>query len=65
MAADIIIHAPVPGKPLSASNDGQLSVDTSKLKLLERSGSIDWQIKLKPDESKTLTYRYERYVPSN
>lgn len=61
---EITIVVNVPGKPLSASNDGTLRVDTTKLKLLERSGSIHWGITLKPRETKELTYQYERYVPS-
>ena len=50
--------------PLVASDDGDVSTDSTKLKLLERSGSIHWTIKLKPGEAKTLTYTYERFVPS-
>jgi hypothetical protein len=42
-----------------------MSIDSTQLKLLERAGAIRWDITLKPDESKTLKYRYERYVPSN
>jgi len=61
---EIVIHNPVPGKPLSAEHGGAISVDSTKLKLLEREGSIRWTVELAPGEEKTLTYRYERYVPS-
>lgn len=61
---NVAIEMPVPGKPTTASEDGSLSADTSKLQLLERQGSIRWQIRLAPDASKTLIYQYERYVPS-
>ena len=62
---EIVIENPVPGKPISASDDGQLTSDPTKLELLAREGKIRWTVKLKPDESKTLEYKYERYVPSN
>ncbi len=62
---EIVIENPVPGKPISASDDGQLTSDPTKLQLLEREGKIRWRLKLKPDESKTVEYKYERYVPSN
>lgn len=63
-AITVIINAPVPGKPLSASDDGTITVNTAKLQLLEREGSIRWTVKIEPGETKTLTYKYERYVPS-
>ncbi|MBP7934855.1 MAG: hypothetical protein KA354_09450 [Phycisphaerae bacterium] len=63
-AVTVAIETPVPGKPTVASDDGDLSVDTSKLQLLERSGAIRWQTRLDSGASKTLTYQYERYVPS-
>jgi len=62
--ADIIIAPDIPGKPLAASDGGAISVDTTKLQLLERRGSIRWQVRLEPGETRTLTYKYERYVPS-
>ncbi len=52
------------GKPLTASDKGNIVPDTQNLKLLERTGTVTWQITLKPGETKTLTYTYERYVPS-
>ena len=63
--AQIAIHNPIPGKPLSADQGGVISVDPAKLRLLEREGTIRWQVKLAPGAQTTLTYQYERYVPSN
>ncbi|MBN2703818.1 MAG: hypothetical protein JXR23_06365 [Pontiellaceae bacterium] len=52
------------GKPLKASDEGEISLDTNNLKLLERRGSIQWMVEMKPGEEKELEYSYERYVPS-
>jgi hypothetical protein len=62
---DVIITNPIPGKPLTADQGGELSVDSTKLRLLEREGTVRWHVKLEPGEEKSLTYQYERYVPSN
>ena len=62
---DVVIANPVPGKPTVAENKGTISVDPNKLKLLEREGSVNWVVQLEPNEERTLTYQYERYVPSN
>jgi len=61
----IVVTAPVPGKPMLASDEGSLAVDTTRLKLRERCGTLEWTVALKAGESKVLTYQYERYVPSN
>ena len=61
----IVIHNTIPGKPLTAEQGGTISVDPAKLRLLEREGTIRWQVKLAPGAETTLTYQYERYVPSN
>jgi hypothetical protein len=60
----IVIKVPVNGNPLKVSDDGAITVDTAKLKLLERSGWIQWTVTLEAGASKNLTYTYERYVPS-
>jgi hypothetical protein len=62
---EITIKVPTPGKPTKADNKGVVSVDPTKLKLLDRVGTVEWTVKLKPGEDKTLTYEYEKYVPSN
>lgn len=61
---EIAVVVNITGKALAASDDGALIAETANLKLLERAGSVRWRVKLKPGQSKTLTYRYERYVPS-
>lgn len=61
----MVITLDVPGKPTEASNDGKLTIDTTKLVLRERKGQTKWLIELKPGETKTLSYVYDRYVPSN
>lgn len=62
--ADIFITVAMPGKPLSVSNEGVIRMDSSKLVLTQREGSVTWRLKLEKGETKTLTYTYERYVPS-
>lgn len=61
---DVVVNCPVPGKPLSASDDGALTVDTRKLQLLDRGGNVQWKLAIPAGETKVLTYKYERYVPS-
>lgn len=63
-AANVVIVTPIPGKPLSASHQGILSSDPEKLQLLERGGTVHWRVTIEPGQSQTLTYTYERYVPS-
>lgn len=64
-AVEIELTIPVPGKPTKASADGSLAADPTKLKLTERSGTVRWRVSLEPGETKSLSYKYERYVPSN
>ena len=63
-AITVALNVPIPGKPLSASDGGSITVNTAKLQLLERSGHISWRLKIEPGATKTVTYSYERYVPS-
>ena len=63
-AIEIVVKTTMPGKPMSASEEGALVSNPDKLVLTEREGTITWRIKLEPGESKKLEYRYERYVPS-
>ena len=62
--ASITVTTKTAGKPVQASDGGKPSVDTTNLELTKRSGSIEWRIKLQPNETKTLTYTYDRYVQS-
>ena len=59
---EIAITAQVPGRPVSASDEGSIFTNPDKLQLTERSGSLSWRIKLAPGQTKTLSYKYERYV---
>ncbi len=65
IATDVVITVSVPGKPTEASDNGTRTADPTKLQLLERSGTIRWQVTLKPGDSKALRYKYERFVPSS
>lgn len=62
---DLIVTDQAPGKPISASDGGVLRADPMQLQLLNRAGTVRWQITLKPNETKVLEYKYERYVPSS
>ena len=62
--AQITVKIKITGKPIKASDSGEITLDTNNLQLLSRTGTITWQITLKPGETKTLTYSYQRYVPS-
>jgi len=62
--AELIVDLRLQGKPLTASDDARIVLDTANLKMLERTGTVNWRITVKPGESKTLAYSCERYVPS-
>ena len=62
--SEVSVDLRLQGKPLSASDDGKILLDTTNLKLAERTATVKWNITVKPGEAKTLTYRYERYIPS-
>jgi hypothetical protein len=61
----LVIDYPVPGKPIEASNAGAVETGTDNLALTERAGRIKWDLNMKPGETVTLTYAYERYVRTN
>lgn len=60
----IKITKSVTGKLTVANEDGSIYQDTENLQLLRQRGSVSWTVTIKPGESKTLEYTYERYVPS-
>jgi len=62
---EIVIDVSIPGKPVSATEDGIFKSDPTKLKLSQRAGSIHWNIQMKTGERKKLEYQYERYVSSH
>ena len=63
-SARIVIQACITGKPIKASDNGVCSQSTAELRLLQRKGSVRWTVTLEAGRTKTLTYAYERYVPS-
>ena len=60
----VIITKTVPGKPTEVTDKGMISMDTNKLKLISRQGTMSWTIEVDPGETKELTYVYQRYVSS-
>lgn len=62
---EIFVETPVDGRPSDADHDGEIRIDATKLRLVERAGSIAWRVTLEPEQEIVLTYRYERYVPSS
>lgn len=60
----LTVRQTVPGLLTMVSGDGRMQQDTSKLKLLERSGTATWELELPAGGERVLTYRYERYVES-
>lgn len=62
--AEMIVDLDLNGRPLEASDDGAIVLNTEMLKVMERTGTIHWRFVLEPGEEKTLSYNYERYVPS-
>ena len=61
---DVVISVPVPGRPISASDEGKISIDATKLELSERRGAVRWKVAVAPGKTKELTYQYERFVRS-
>ncbi len=60
----VVVTTTVPGKPTEADREGEITVNTEKLQLQKREGTITWTIAVEPGASRKLTYVYERYVPS-
>jgi hypothetical protein len=60
----LVVRAKVPGKPIAASDAGAISSDPTKLQLMDRAGTIDWKLQVPAGATKSVTYKYERYVPS-
>ena len=63
--AELMVDCRVKGKPVSVSDDGIIQIDTENLRLQERSATIKWKVTVGAGETKVLSYKYERYVPSN
>ena len=61
---EVLVSSTVAGKPVTVGEEGSMSINPHKLTLSEREGTFRWRVQLKPGEGKTLTYRYERFVPS-
>lgn len=61
---ELEVSRTVPGRLRSASDKGEIVQDIDRLQLLQRSGTVSWRLTLEPGASRELSYRYERYVPS-
>jgi hypothetical protein len=61
----IVIERTVPGKPLTASEEGVFQGNSTRLILGQRAGSFRWHITLEPGETMLIEYEYERFVPSS
>jgi len=44
--AEVVLTVQTPGKPVVASDDGAIVLDSTKLQLLERTGTITWHLKV-------------------
>lgn len=63
--AELLVEHPIEGRPLETDHDGEIRIDATQLRLVERRGAVHWKLTLQPRQEVTLNYRYERYVPSN
>jgi hypothetical protein len=61
----VVVTVPAPGKPTAASDEGAIKIDATKLKLIERRGTVTWTVTVEPGKTRDLSYTYERYVPSS
>lgn len=62
---DIRVRRQIQGKPLTASSEGVIATDSERLRLVERSGTIEWNLTLEPGKEIELEYTMERFVSSN
>jgi hypothetical protein len=62
---EILITGTISGAPLELGEQGKATMKPDKLRLLEKEANVRWMFTMKPGENKSVTYQYERYVPSN
>jgi hypothetical protein len=62
---EVEVSLPVEGRPTKGDDEAVIRMDATRLRLLDRAGTISWNVTLAPREEKTLHYEYERYVPSH
>ncbi len=62
---ELTVKAPVNGKPTKFDPTAKAQMNSEKLRLVEISSTLQWQLTLEPGEEKTLEYEYNRFVPSN
>ncbi len=62
---EITIAMKIMGEIISTSDDADIVLNTDNLKLMERTATAVWKVKIKPGDTKTFSYSYKRYVPSN
>ena len=61
---EVIVEATVPGTPTELGEEGTSTMNPEKLRLLEKEANVRWRFEMKPGERKTVSYVYERFVPS-
>ncbi|MGL6196812.1 MAG: hypothetical protein ACRC2T_18525, partial [Thermoguttaceae bacterium] len=61
---EVLVEATVPGTPTEQGDEGTFTMNSEKLRLLEKEANMRWTFEMKPGEKKNIPYVYERYVPS-